>query len=546
MGSSWFNQSFSVLSFVLLTMTSNTTRLLFLTCLAGASFGLFGKPPSEQSNWGRGVEGQRIADLGNGTFVNPILAGDHPDPSVIKQGKDYYMVHSSFNNLPGLLVWHSEDLVNWEPVGPALRSNVGIIWAPDLSYHNGRYYIYFPVLSPKGFTNMVVSAADIKGPWSAPVDLKVENFDPGHGMAADGKQYLFFNGGMMAPLSKDGLQVTGPVRKVYEGWQFPEHWDVETFAQEGPKILRHGDYYYMVLAEGGTAGPATSHMVIMARSKSLEGPWENSPYNPIVHTASSAEKWWSRGHATLLEGPDNKQWYLVYHAYEKGYYNLGRQTMLEPVEWTADGWVKASGYDVARALPMPAQGTAVPHGLTYSDDFSSNSIGTRWTFFSPNGPIEEKFRYERNALVLKATGTSPKDSSPLTLITGDTAYEIEVEIERDETASAGLILFYSDRLFAGLGFSSTNMIEYSKGEIATFPKPGQIGRHFYLRIRNNQHFVTLWFSPDGKDWKKHWMQFEVSGYNHNVVGGFLSLRPALLATGSGEVKFRNFKYQSLP
>lgn len=496
--------------------------------------------------WERGFEGQRQAALGDGTYLNPILAGDRPDPSVLKHGEDYYMVHSSFDSVPGLLVWHSRDLVNWQPVGPALKRYVGNVWAPDLVFHAGKFHIYFPALTANRLTNMVVTADDIRGPWSDPVDLNVGNIDPGHAVGPDGKRYLFFSAGHMAPLADDGLSLAGPVKKVYDGWKYPEHWEVETFAQEGPKILRHGDYYYMVLAEGGTAGPATSHMVIMARSKSIDGPWENSPYNPIVRTASATEKWWSRGHATLVEGPDGKQWYLVYHAYENGFYNLGRQTLLEPVEWTADGWLRASGHDVARPIPLPAGGTAVTAGLPLSDDFRTDTIGVRWSFFRPPGPVAEHYRYEPEALVLKANGTSPKDASPLTLICGDHAYEIEVEIERTAGATGGLLLFYSERLFAGLGFSDDQMFEYWKGDTTTFPRPETIGLRYHLRLRNNRHVVTVWYSPDGRNWTKHWMQFEVSGYHHNVAGGFLSLRPALLATGRGEVRFRNFRYKALP
>lgn len=503
-------------------------------------------PPTIAAAWARGVEGQRQADLGNGYFLNPILAGDHADPSVLKDGDDYYLVHSSFESTPGLLIWHSRDLVNWEPVGPALRKYVGSVWAPDLVRHKGRYYVYFPALTADSLTNMVVYADDIRGPWSEPVDLHIGNIDPGHAVGPDGKRYLFLSGGHWAPLADDGLSVTGPAAKVYDGWKYPEDWDVETFAQEGPKILRHGEYYYMVLAEGGTAGPATSHMVIMARSKSIAGPWENSPYNPVVHTASASEKWWSRGHATLVEGPDRKQWYLVYHAYENGYHNLGRQTLLEPVEWTADGWVKAFGADVAQPIPMPAGGAAVPHGFALSDDFHTNKMGVQWNFFRNSGPVSERFRYERDALVLKATGSSPKDCSPLTFICGDQAYETEVEVDCDDGATAGLLVFFSDRLFAGLGFSKDKLIEYGKGDTTPFPKQMSVGRHYFLRLRNNRHVVTLWYSPDGSRWTRHWMQFEVSGYNHNVAGGFLSLRPAIFAAGAGEVRFRNFKYKALP
>src|SRR3546814_8550638 len=80
----------------------------------------------------------------------------------------------------------------------------------------------------------------------------------------------------------------------------------ESFSPEGPKIMQRGDYYYLITAVGGTAGPPTGHMVIAARSRSLDGPWENDPANPLVRTVSAAEQWWSRGHATVFEGPDRK------------------------------------------------------------------------------------------------------------------------------------------------------------------------------------------------------------------------------------------------
>jgi len=88
------------------------------------------------------------------------------------------------------------------------------------------------------------------------------------------------SGGYLAPLAADGLSVTGEMKKIYDGWQYPDDWVVEGFAQEGPKILKRGAYYYMILAEGGTAGPPTSHMVVAARSKTIGGPWRTRPTIP--------------------------------------------------------------------------------------------------------------------------------------------------------------------------------------------------------------------------------------------------------------------------
>ena len=100
---------------------------------------------------------------------------------------------------------------------------------------------------------------------------------------------------------------------------------------ESPKLNEHNGYYYLTSAQGGTAGPATSHMVVSARSKSVTGPWENSPYNPIVHTYSVTDSWWSKGHGTLIDDV-NGNWWIVYHAYANDYHTLGRSTLIEPVE----------------------------------------------------------------------------------------------------------------------------------------------------------------------------------------------------------------------
>ena len=343
------------------------------------------------TRWATGVEGQRQADLGNGTFLNPIVAGDHPDPSILKDGDDYYMTFSSFDAYPGLVIWHSRDLVNWRAIGPALFKNVGSVWAPDLVKHKGRYYIYFPGISPNR-SNYVIWADNIRGPWSAPIDLKLTRIDPGHAVGPDGRRYLFLSAGELVPLSDDGLSVIGPSKKIYDGWKYPGDWIVETFAQEGPKILRRGDYYYMVLAEGGTAGPPTGHMIVAARSKTIEGPWENSPHNPILRTQSKDERWWSKGHGTLVEDRAGK-WWMVYHAYENGFYTLGRQTLLEPIEWTADGWFRAAGADPARPIAKPA-GESAAHGFAFSDDFSKPRMGVQWSFYAGDEGDRDRYRYE--------------------------------------------------------------------------------------------------------------------------------------------------------
>src|ERR1700754_904798 len=96
-------------------------------------------------DWRRGFDNQRIPDLGDGRFLNPLMSGDHPDPTILKDGADYYMTFSTFDSYPGLVIWHSRDLVNWRPLTAALTKNIGSVWAPELCKHKGRYYLYIPV-----------------------------------------------------------------------------------------------------------------------------------------------------------------------------------------------------------------------------------------------------------------------------------------------------------------------------------------------------------------------------------------------------------------
>ena len=371
------------------------------------------------------------------TYLNPIIAGDYPDPSVVKVGDDYYMTHSSFEYVPGLLIWHSKDLVNWEPVCNALNEYLGSVFAPDLIYHDSLYYIYFPVAQVENgrfasFSNFVITSKSPEGPWSDPVDLRVGNIDPGHVVDDEGNRFLMLSKGYLVPLNETGDSVTGEMEKVYDGWEFPDEYLVECFCLESPKYTKHNDYYYLTVAEGGTAGPATSHMVVSSRSKTPWGPWEHSPYNPIVKTWSADEKWWSKGHGTLVEGPGHK-WYVFYHGYEKGFYNLGRQTLMEPIEWTEDNWFKVPDEvktDQPIAIP---EGEKVSQGLTLSDDFNGERPGLQWRFYKEYDP--ERFFISNGELTIKGKGSSPVDCGPLLSIPGDHAYQIETKLTLSDDAS---------------------------------------------------------------------------------------------------------------
>ena len=177
------------------------------------------------------------------TYPKAIFPGDYPDPTILRDGKDYYMTHSPFYYAPGFLIWHSQDLANWKPVCRAVPEYEGSAMAPDLVKCNGRYYIYYP----SDGVNWVVWADDIRGPWSKPVRLDIKGIDPGHVVGEDGHRYLFTNNGWVTPLTDDGLKVAGESRKVYDGWKYPKNWATEgnDMYLESPKLVKKDGYYYI-------------------------------------------------------------------------------------------------------------------------------------------------------------------------------------------------------------------------------------------------------------------------------------------------------------
>lgn len=476
-------------------------------------------------------------------FTNPVLGGDHPDPTVVRVGEDYYMTHSSFDYLPGLIIQHSRDLVNWEPIGPALTDSLGSVWAPDICMFKGRYYVYFTVSRGNDdFHNYVVFADSPYGPWSKPVDLHIGGWiDPCHVYdEASGKRWLFLSGGHRIRLTDDGLSTIGNLEKVYAGWQIPSEWIVEGFALEGPKIKKIGDYYYYLNAEGGTAGPATTHMVVVARSKSIDGPWDNSPSNPLVHTYSSSEKWWSKGHGSLIDTADGK-WWIVYHAYDKERINQGRQTLLEPVQLTADGWLDAptaAAIDGPIVIPVAKQSQQ----YVFSEQLANFRIGMEW-----KGLLDfrsSRFHVAGNSIAIQAQGKGIADASPLLFVAPDRNYEISARLSLEGASEAGLILYYNSNFFAGIGCSEQENVCWRRGERRS---KGQhhLGSEFWLKLRFEDNCITGYLSKDGVQWSLQKWGIEVSGYNHNTLSGFLSLLPGIYCSGSGMVTVSNFAYKPI-
>lgn len=314
-----------------------------------------------------------------GTVTNPVLPGFHPDPSVCRAGADYYLACSSFEYFPGVPLFHSRDLVHWTQIGNALdrpgqlrlppdTPASGGIYAPTLRHHDGRFWLITTNVSDGG--NLLVTATDPAGPWSDPVRLPgVAGIDPDLAWDEDGTCWCTYAGVEQIRIDPHTGQAFGPPRRLWSGTPGAK-------APEAPHLYRIGDYWYLLIAEGGTE---RGHGVSIARGRAPGGPFEPCPANPILTHRGTDHPVQNTGHADLVQGPDGSWWMVLLGVRARGgtpgWHVLGRETFLAPVSW-ADGWpvVGEVSPDLA-APPWPLRpGPVAP----VRDDFDRGDLAPCW------------------------------------------------------------------------------------------------------------------------------------------------------------------------
>lgn len=324
------------------------------------------------------------------TYENPIRRGFFPDPSIVRVGDDYYMVNSTFQYFPAIAISHSKDLVHWEIIGHAItdpdyldlsdiRDSHGI-WAPDITYHNGKFIIMATLrLNGDGKRGnnvlrrqLVVTSDKPEGPYSRPMWLEVDNIDPSHFVDDDGKHYMLISPGInLVPISDDCSRVLGTPKVVWPG--------TGERCPEGPHIFKRGDYYYAVLAEGGTG---YGHGINVARSKNLMGPYEPSPYNPVMRQTNPDALLSRTGHGCFVDTPKGDWWvvYLCGRRNEGNYTTVGRETALDPVTWLSDDWFVINDRRGPSMVNDAPDLPWVEYEKWTRDDFDSDILNLNWEF----------------------------------------------------------------------------------------------------------------------------------------------------------------------
>ncbi|MDL2300948.1 glycoside hydrolase family 43 protein [Lachnospiraceae bacterium OttesenSCG-928-D06] len=457
------------------------------------------------------------------TYENPVQRGFFPDPSVIRVGEDYYMVNSSFQYFPAIPISHSKDMVNWHIIGHAITNPAWLdlseikdshgIWAPDISYVDGKFYIFATLrLNGDGHRDnnvlrrqLVMVSDTAQGPYSEPVSLEVDDIDASHFVDEDGSRYMMIAKGVQAvKLSEDSLRVDGELRTVWEG--------TGERCPEGPHVMKKDGYYYGILAEGGTG---YGHGINVARSRELFGEYECSPYNPVMRQTDPLAPIQRTGHGKLVQDQNGKWWvyYLCGRPNKGNYTTIGRESALDPVEWTEDGWfVINNGKGPSTCNEAPDLPECV-YERNLFDDFDSDKFSLEWEFvrtpdYGSCSLTQRKgyFRiWTRDGMLqeIRAKNTLLRREQEL-------CYQAETKLEfypdRDGE-QAGLTCYYSTATYARFslcyegGRKLQLVINRNHGEELIAEIDHIKEEAIYLKVEVSYLTRSFYFSYDGKEWQ---------------------------------------------
>ncbi|MDX2185538.1 MAG: glycoside hydrolase family 43 protein [Opitutaceae bacterium] len=412
------------------------------------------------------------------TVSNPILPGFHPDPCIIRVGHWYYLATSTFEWWPGVRLHRSKDLANWELVGGILDRvsqldlrgipPSGGVWAPALSFHDGLFWLVYSSVaafngSSKDLRNFLVTAPAIDGPWTDPISLNASGFDPSLFHDADGRKWLVsqywdarpgknpFAGILLQEFDVAARRLIGEPKNIFTGSPIG--------ITEGPHLYAKDGYYWLVTAEGGTG---ENHAVTVARSRTIEGPYELSPYHPLLSTSSDLKfPLQKSGHASFVNSPQG-EWFLVHLCSRPvpgtNRCMLGRETALQRFVWPDKDWPR-----LASGGPMPEltveishAAKATPYPAQFRDDFNQPALRPEWnTLREP--PADTWLDLAGRPGWLRLKGRHTLQSNFEQSLVGFRLLHLNADVSvtldyapKNWQQSAGLSLFYNSLAFISL------------------------------------------------------------------------------------------------
>jgi len=473
-------------------------------------------------------------------IINPVLRGFNPDPSILRVGEDYYIATSTFEWFPGVQIHHSRDLVNWRLLTRPLDRvelldlkgvpNSGGIWAPCLTWSEGRFWLCYTVVhelnsATKDVYNYLTTSPDIMGPWSAPVFLNSTGFDPSLFHVEDGRKWLVnmvwdhrpgknpFYGIALQEYDPLQQQLKGEAKIIFKGTMLG--------CTEGPHLYKREGYYYLLTAEGGTG---LEHAVTLARSRELTGPYDEvHPANPLLTAWQKGHlKLQKAGHADLVETQQG-DWYMVHLCSRPlpgtGRCSLGRETAIQRVEWRSDGWLylATGGNDPQDVIRMPALEPAQWPEHPARDDFDEATLNIN--FQVPRVPLtEDRLSLRARPGFLRLSGGESLESKFNQVLVARRQQSFRCTattlLEFEPTSflqMGGLVCYYSTRLYHYICMSFDEKlgtclyIQTADDGRLVYPLGERVvslqGTHrVFLRAELDYDVLRFSYSLDGKVW----------------------------------------------
>jgi xylan 1,4-beta-xylosidase len=471
-----------------------------------------------------------------------VLPGDYPDPSVVKIGDSFWASATTSNWAPVYPILESKDLITWQPKAFVFNQLPSwadyYFWAPEISYDNGKVYVYYAAHKRDGNLCVGVASADKpEGPYKDHGPLMCQeagSIDAFPMRDENGKLYLIWKEDgnsvnkptpiWMMELNEERTALVGEKKELFKNDQA---WEGNLV--EGVSIMKHGNYFYAFYSAAGCCGRSCTYGLGVARAEKLAGPWEKYDKNPLLKTN---KEWKCPGHGTPVE--KEGKFYFLFHAYHgKSDVYVGRQGVLSEFKFTPDNWIEF--------LSEPVGPGSIPSAIV--DEFNGNALSPHWQW-----SVFQKIKYNVAQGKLQLTA-SPEISGAFAgqkIFTGD--YEAETLVQlKSSSAEAGLALVGDEKNFVSASVFgnklSVKSVEAGKEKIvseATIKPTDKI--HFRLKVREGKNIVFS-YSIDGE---------KFIALNKAPVDGFFlppwdrAVRVALLAKGktSTGAVFENFKLKN--
>jgi xylan 1,4-beta-xylosidase len=460
---------------------------------------------------------------GLGVYENPVIAGDYPDPSVIRVGQDYWATATSGEWAPEFPILHSRDLVRWEVVGAVFQKRplwaAQNFWAPEISEYRGRYFVYYTARKKGGpLCVAVASSANPRGPYTDHGPLVCQEIGSIDAMTTTdrrGERYLIWkedgnSRNQPTPLwaqklNEEGTKLVGRRKELIRN--DPKSW--EGGVVEGAFILRHNDWFYLFYSGNACCGRRCNYALGVARSRELLGPWEKNPANPIL---AENQTWQCPGHGSIVSNATGRD-FLLYHAYKKSEdaFYIGREAMLDEVTWSSGDWPSINnGKGPSRQAPTPLGSLQGRTHDSFFDDFDSSTLRPSWQWPQENEPLA-RFETERGGrLVLTSVGDQAADatgavlSQPVT--SADYVATALVDTSEMKTGALAGLSAYSGRedalgMDVGGGKITIYLREAKKKQvIKTLNAPAASLLYLRMTVTGGSHYRFA-FSQDGREWK---------------------------------------------